>query len=76
MAPPKERVCGNFRVIKYDNGSMSIHITSEGMEEFKNLISRGNSTWQEASPHMRELCDIVTQGEILQNYHTAAYRQK
>lgn len=35
---------------------------------FQQLIQRGAQTWSDAPPAMKELADMVTNGQVLQNY--------
>lgn len=36
--------------------------------QFQQLIQRGAQTWADAPPAMKELADLVTNGQVLQNY--------
>lgn len=46
----------------------SIVIPDTLWKDFQQLIQRGAQTWADGPPAMKELADLVTNGQVLQNY--------
>lgn len=53
---------------KWDNGSITIEISEEMVEEFKKVISRGMNTYERAPGELREFRDQLVEGRVLQDY--------
>lgn len=49
-----------------------ITFSFEHEAEFKKLVQRGINLWPDASPVLKEFSDMVTNGEILQDYRKQA----
>ena len=42
--------------------------TPKSLAGFKELVQRGSNLWPDAPPEIKETADIITNGQILQNY--------
>lgn len=56
----------------YEDGSMMVAISLDHRAEFTQLIQRGSNLNPDASPWMKELADLVTSGEVKQDYYAQA----
>jgi len=46
--------------------------TPESIAQFKELIQRGANLWPDAQPEIKEFADLITNGEVFQDYHAQA----
>lgn len=51
-------------------------ITPESWKSFQQLIQRGANLWPDAPPEIKEFADLVTNGEVLQDYKSQDTSQK
>lgn len=49
---------------------MQIDLSGEHIEMFKQLINRAMNTWDRAPAELKAFADMVTEGEVLQDYST------
>lgn len=52
----------------YSDGSACLVIEPQERDAFKELIQRGANLWPDASPAIKELADLITEGKIMQDY--------
>jgi uncharacterized protein YbaA (DUF1428 family) len=45
-----------------------IVIDGDSKEKFQELVQRGANLWPDASAEIKEFADIITNGEVMQNY--------
>jgi hypothetical protein len=43
-------------------------VGAESLDAFKQLVQRACNTWTDAPPEIKEFADMVTNGQIFQNY--------
>lgn len=48
----------------------SVLVTKESQESFKELIQRGANLWPDAPAEIKEFADLITNGQILQDYRS------
>ena len=46
-----------------------IAIDSLSAEDFQTLVQRGANLWPDAPPEIKKFADLITSGEILQDYN-------
>jgi len=51
-------------------------IPDESVEHFKQLVQRGTNLWPDAPPEIKEFADIVTNGEVYQDYFSQANKPR
>lgn len=57
-----------FRVQKTDVGDISVSCSSALAPEFKKLVQRGINLWPDAPAEIKRLADVVTVGQVMQDY--------
>jgi hypothetical protein len=53
----------------HNNDLVTIILTDASVARFKQLVQRGTNLWPDAHPEIKEVADILTTGQILQDYH-------
>lgn len=46
-----------------------IVIDGESKKEFQELVQRGSNLWPDASAEIKAFADVVTNGQLMQDYH-------
>ncbi len=59
----------NNSVVRCEDGSMLIAIPLDHRAEFQQLVQRGSNLNPDASAWMKEFADLVTTGEVKQDYY-------
>lgn len=65
--------------IHLNKNSSSVNITitdKQSWLDFKVLVQRGSNLWPDAPPKIKEFADLVTNGEVLQDYRSQDTSQK
>ena len=62
----------SYQVVDDKAGGLALYITDETIPLFKELIARAINTFDRAHPEIKELCDLIQYGEILQDYRGQA----
>jgi hypothetical protein len=44
--------------------------SAQSIERFKELIQRGSNLWPDAAAEIKEVADLITTGQILQDYRS------
>lgn len=50
--------------------TLVLTVSDEDLSHFRELIQRGANLWPDAPPTMKELADLITTGQIMQDYKT------
>ncbi len=59
------------------SGIIAIIVADDGdIIHFKELVQRGANLWPDAPPSIKEFADLVTGGEVLQDYYSQAKDQQ
>ncbi len=56
-------------VLTCEDGSILISVPSANAKEFRELVQRGSNLNPDASAWMKEFADLVTSGEVKQDYY-------
>lgn len=64
---PRFEIFDHFQ-INGDHSSKDLVIPTPLWKDFQKLIQRGANLWPDAPPGIKELADLVTNGQVLQNY--------
>lgn len=62
----------SFSIQSIADDALVIVVDSESLESFKELVQRGANLWPDASAEIKEFADMITNGEVLQNYRAQA----
>lgn len=60
---------GKLAVVSFETGEVTLAISKEALEAFKLLVNKGLNCWDKAPPELKELGDILSHGEVLQDYN-------
>lgn len=56
--------------VRLSTQSIVIVVDTDSLEDFKKLINKGLNTWDRAHPELKKLGDLVTTGQVQQDYYS------
>lgn len=54
----------------------TVVINEASIDKFKELVQRATNLWPDAPPEIKEFADLITNGKVLQNYHSQDISRK
>lgn len=56
--------------------TLLLTISDESLPAFRELIQRGANLWPDAPPEIKQLADLVTSGQVMQDYSSQAQKPR